>query len=89
MLAGVLTCIVDEDVQSVLGVQKLFGKCPDRIDRGQVKVPDDHVPISCGLPDLFGCLHCSGQVPARHDHPGPCSAQQTPLSSLRRIMAQP
>lgn len=69
MEAG-LTCIVDEEVQPVFGVQEVLGKLSDRVQRGQVQVSHHHVTISRRPPDLRRRPLSPGQVSARHDDAG-------------------
>lgn len=72
---GELTCVVDEDVQSVLSVQEVLGELSDRVKGGEVQVPDHHVTVSCRVPYVLRRLLRPRQVPARHNHPGPCGEQ--------------
>lgn len=58
------TCVVDEDVQTLLVLLDVFGQVSDRLQWGQVQFLHHHIAIPAALPDLLRCAVGFGHVSA-------------------------
>lgn len=77
-----LTCIIDENIQSLFTCEDVLGQLSYRLQRCQVQLFDNHIVISAHLPHILRSFICSVHVSTGQNYPCTCTTAVRTVKSV-------